>query len=97
MTFGSLPLSQRPWWTDADQAELDRVLWEYVSVYDEHRGVCPVRSCEHLTPAWEAIEEWLTVRKLQSRAEWCRRERRLDDLAEIQALLNPVSPSEVDG
>ena len=38
-----------PWWTEADQAELDIALWELVWVLDEHRATCPVRAgCDAL-------------------------------------------------
>jgi hypothetical protein len=34
--------SAAPWWTEADQAELDTAIWELVRVLEEHRATCPV-------------------------------------------------------
>lgn len=34
--------SAAPWWTEADQAELDIAMWELVCVLDEHRATCPI-------------------------------------------------------
>ena len=47
--------SAAPWWTEADQAELDIATWELVCVLEEHRATCPVcgARCDAL--------EWLSA------------------------------------
>jgi hypothetical protein len=82
--------SPPPWWTSADAAELDVLVWKLVSDYSEtHRprcGVCRAGypPCPQLREAVEAVVDWLTGRSLRSRAEWLRE--KLDDFeAELRA------------
>jgi hypothetical protein len=68
------------WWTDADQAELDALVWALVrDYYETHRPRCPrcqegYPPCPQLREAVEAITDWLTLRRLLSRAKWLRRQ-----------------------
>jgi hypothetical protein len=79
-------------WTNADQAELDCVLWEFLSRREEHRARCPRCQaeretgwpCPYVREAWEAVEDWIARRRLLSRAEWFRRRHLLERLDELQ-------------
>jgi hypothetical protein len=71
-------MSRPTWWTDADAAELDVVAWQLVHSYTDHLNRCPAcargdRSCRALQRALDAITEWLSFRRLLSRAEYLRR------------------------
>ena len=68
-------------WTEADQAELDTILWVFVGAYRAHEfcGDCQrIRRrvgygmCQTLATAWDAAESWLRVRRLLSRAQHLR-------------------------
>jgi hypothetical protein len=72
----------RAWlgWTEADQAELDVVVWELLSRYEEHRARCPRCQAERETgwpcprwrEAWGLVEDWIARRQLLSRAQLLR-------------------------
>jgi len=68
------------WWTDADAAELDVLVYELVSGYFEHRPRCASCAaeqlpCPHFRKAIEVVVEWARTRELLSRAEHLRAER----------------------
>lgn len=76
----------KPWWTDADQAELDMLLWEFLGAAWRHKLDCSScvsenRFCGPLSTAWDAIEEWLASRRLKSKAEWLRARQTIDNRA----------------
>jgi hypothetical protein len=80
-----------PWWTGADQAEFDVLVWELLratSAHDERCEVCrslpPGFSCPPLADAIEAVIDWHRGRRLLSRAEWHRRRRILGWLVELE-------------
>jgi hypothetical protein len=71
------------WWTAADQAELDVLVWKFVDHFLEHRDRCAVcaegwRWCDNVREALDTILEWRKFRHLLSKAEHLRRE--LDEL-----------------
>ena len=67
-----------PWWTPADQAELDVLVNDLVRCYWAHRDECADcrerRPCPSLTEAIEAVIEFRDARELRSRAVWLRSE-----------------------
>jgi hypothetical protein len=68
------------WWTAADAAELDVLVYELVSRYFEHRPLCASCAagdppCPHVREAIEAVVDWREARALLSRAEYLRVER----------------------
>lgn len=73
-------LSRQPWWTAADDAELDLLVHELVRAVDIHRAGCSVCSanghcgpwCEPLREALEGVIEWREGRILRSKAQWLR-------------------------
>lgn len=70
-------LSSAPWWTAADAAELDLLTVELVRVAFLHRDGCDhcqARTgwCDRMRDAFTGLQEWLTSRELQSRAQWLR-------------------------
>ena len=77
MTFD---LSRQPWWTEADDAELDLLVHEFVRVVDIHRERCSICSanghcgpwCAPLREALEGVVEWRAGRILRSKAQWLR-------------------------
>jgi hypothetical protein len=69
--------SAEPWWTEADDAELDLLAYELVRGYFEHKPRCASCAagdppCPHLRRAIEAVTEWREARELRSRAEYLR-------------------------
>lgn len=71
-----------PWWTEADQAEWDLVLWTVVdAIFDLERGDPRTAVIVGL-----AIE-WCTARSLLSKAEWYRRRHLQAHLAQVEELL----------
>jgi hypothetical protein len=86
------PAGPPPWWTDADQAELDCLLWELVDGVEAHRPQCASCAagfppCPHVQRAIAVVLEWRHRRGLLSRARWLRIERELGELAAERALL----------
>lgn len=70
-------LSAAPWWTEADQAELDVLIDAFVRGYYSHQEGCAEcrRSgpwCGDMREGWRLIEEWRTSRILLSQAAWLR-------------------------
>ena len=72
------------WWTEADQAELDALLWAFLCVAEHHQQHCsgcgPVAACAAVRDAWDALEDWWVQRRLLSRAEWHRSIRQLETI-----------------
>jgi hypothetical protein len=68
-----------PWWTEADAAELDVLVWEMVSLYYEHREHPDVNRA--LGEAVDAILDWRRGRMLRSRGIYLRLR---EELAEVE-------------
>ena len=72
-------MSHRPFWTAADGAELDVLLWALATGYDEHRKLCRAcrpdpdpdapYPCPSLMRAVGEVVDWRDARALLSRAE----------------------------
>jgi hypothetical protein len=70
-----------PWWTAADQAELEVLVWHLVEGLTEHKVKCP-RCRAELETGWpcplvgeaiDAVLDWRRRRDLLSRAQYLRR------------------------
>jgi hypothetical protein len=77
--FGSASLDLLPYWTDADAAELDVLIWELVKVAMIHRERCAtcagergILNCAPMGEAIEAVIDWRNGRVLKSKAAWLR-------------------------
>jgi hypothetical protein len=66
-----------PWWTDADQAELDVAIWALIVALEVVEG--PKRG-----QLIEAVLDWWRMRHLVSKAEWLRGRHLEDRLREIE-------------
>ena len=75
-------MSARPvWWTKADQSEFDMVFREFWTLLHDHRARCPRcqterrtgRPCPRPEQALDEVLEWLSRRRLLSRAQYLRR------------------------
>jgi hypothetical protein len=70
-----------PWWTEADSAELDALVYALVDGIYEHRPRCAscagISPCPHIRKAVESVADWCRWRELQSRARWLRKQREL--------------------
>jgi hypothetical protein len=62
-------------WTDADQAELDVLVWAVVDGWQKHRRTCQLEPCPHLQAAIREVCDWREARALRSKAEALRTER----------------------
>jgi hypothetical protein len=56
-------------WTRADQAEQDVLLWAVVDGWHRHRRTCDLEPCPHLQAAIREICDWREARILLSRAQ----------------------------
>lgn len=70
-------LAGQPWWTEADQAEFDLLLLEFVKAALRHREGCAICRgggpwCDPLYEAFEILVDWRDCRILQSKADWLR-------------------------
>lgn len=68
---------RRPWWTAADQAELDVLTHEFVDGAWEHQERCAVCSqggpwCKPLREALDVVLEFQQARDRMSKAQWLR-------------------------
>lgn len=67
-----------PWWTDADQAELDIIAHDLVTATRAHSDHCQVcragGACQPLRDAYDAVAEWKRRRNLLSKATFYRLE-----------------------
>lgn len=68
-----------PWWTEADQAELETAIWAMVD------AALADPSCRRKVVA--LLCRWYEVRMLVSKAEWLRRRHLYSRLAEIEELV----------
>lgn len=82
---------RRPWWTEADQAELDCLLHELVVGIFTHRERCArciahrnreqgSLPCPHVGKAIAVVVDWHQARDLRSYARWVRLQRELFEL-----------------
>jgi hypothetical protein len=84
-------LSEQPWWTAADRAELELFVHEFVDDILEHRMRCSrcgagYPPCPWVRAAIERVVEWRDVRVLRSKAVWLRvRQEELDQAVMEQA------------
>jgi hypothetical protein len=81
-------LAEQPWWTSADEAELDLLVHELVRVAFLHRDRCATcnrdRWCDALRDATAALLEWRAGRVLRSKAAWLRiRQQAREDLGMV--------------
>jgi hypothetical protein len=70
-------MSATPWWTPADAAELDVLVFELVRGYLKHKPRCASCAagyppCPHVRTAIEVVVEWREARALLSRAQHLR-------------------------
>ncbi len=69
-------LTEQPWWTQADQAELDALLGEWVDGMLEHKERCTICSngdvCDNVLDAWLIVWEFREQRIRVSKAQWLR-------------------------
>ncbi len=69
-------LTDQPWWTDADQAELDALLGEWVDGAIEHKTRCAICAsgdvCASVVDAWVIVWEFREQRIRVSKAQWLR-------------------------
>ena len=87
MTARSAPGKPPSWWTVADQAERDLLVWELVRECFDHRARCEEcqggQSCtgfrEALRVAVDAILDWRVGRMARSRASFLREQQNLLD------------------
>jgi hypothetical protein len=71
-----------PWWTAADDAELDALVYELVRVAFEHRSSCDHGvPCTNVSRACDVVLDWLEARKRRSRALWLRAQQDMEDAA----------------
>jgi hypothetical protein len=83
----------QPWWTDADQAELDVITHQLVESVFSHRGAgCPVCAagfppCPKVQKAITVVIEWREARILLSQATW---ERMRQNLVEFELELDEL-------
>lgn len=72
-------LAEQPWWwTPADAAELDLLVYEFVKAAFHHREACAICRaggpwCDPLRDAFEGVLGWREGRELRSKATWLRR------------------------
>ena len=65
------------YWTEADEAELDVLVFELVRAVHAHREGCSICReggpwCAPLVGALDAVVEWRRGRILRSKAQWLR-------------------------
>ena len=73
----TVDLRSQPYWTEADQAEHDLLVYELIKVAHAHRVGCTICKtggpwCAPLGEALEAVVEWRQGRILRSKAAWLR-------------------------
>ena len=85
MTLASL--HEQPWWTDADEAELDVLVRELVVAAFVHRERCSIcraglQWCPFMVAALDIVLDWREGRVLHSKASWLRiRRTALEEMA----------------
>ena len=69
-------MSGLPYWTPADAAELDVLVFEFVRVHEIHVAACETCRggpwCSRLRESFEAILDWKQARTLRSKATYLR-------------------------
>ncbi len=75
-------LTDQPWWTQADQAELDALWWEWCIGQAEHRDRCTAclehervyggQWCASLQAALQVVLDFRESRIRVSKAQWLR-------------------------
>ena len=70
-------LSEQPWWTAADQAEVDALIDAFLAaVFDHRERGCACATgliyCQGLRGAFEVVMEFRATRIRRSKAEWMR-------------------------
>jgi hypothetical protein len=71
-----------PWWTAADAAELDALVYELVRVVFEHRPSCRHGvPCPNVSRGCDVVVDWLEARKRRSRALWLRAQQDAEEAA----------------
>lgn len=83
LLHGASTLADQPWWTPADQAELDVLTLELVDGVTWHTDNCPHAwtnrfgnrecDCRSIGEAIRVVIDWQHRRILHSRAQWLRR------------------------
>jgi hypothetical protein len=73
-----IALCQMPWWTEADQSELNLLAAEFTRAVFAHREHCVTCRtggpyCSILREAFDAVMDWRERRCWLSRAVWLRR------------------------
>jgi hypothetical protein len=68
-------LREEPWWTEADDAELDCLVCELVDAVLEHRGWCETcragqLPCRQVGTAIDVVLKWRQLRIFRSRAAY---------------------------
>jgi hypothetical protein len=81
-----MDLRAQPWWTAADEAELDLLIEEFTRVAFVHREKCSTCRaggpwCPPMVDALEAVFEWREGRVLRSKASWLRARQELAERA----------------
>jgi hypothetical protein len=78
-------LTDQPYWTAADQAELQLLVHELVDGHDNHQQGCPTcrngEPCRPLRDAIAIVVEWRERRVLHSQAAWLRAVQNIEDAA----------------
>jgi len=88
------------WWTNADAAELDLLVFELAGGYHQHLVACArcamgYPPCPHVRRAIEAVLEWREARELRSRAEYLRSQRQRLEIGSRSTPDAPVMPGQV--
>lgn len=72
----SSSLPQQPWWTDADDAELDVLVDAFLQGLWRHKPACAAcdtgQLCASSVAALEVVLSWRRSRVLRSQAAWLR-------------------------
>jgi hypothetical protein len=66
--------SRIPWFTPADYADFDALIWAFVEGVYEHRKRCGICAeggpwCDHIREAFYILLDWKRNRQLQTKAE----------------------------
>lgn len=91
----AVTLADQPWWTPADQAELEALTWALADAYHEHREHCLIcrkddwgKQCPQLREAIQIVLDWRQSRILHSKARYLRLAAELAHVQEQLAALD---------